>query len=57
MKEFETASSTPTWKSTIAKVSNFGPEEPTLLEGYTPNAPVITFNNGMTLQVGDHTSK
>ncbi len=39
----------------IARVSNFGPEEPALLEGYTPNAPVITFKNGMTLHVGDHT--
>ena len=39
----------------IARVSNFGPEEPALLQGYTPNAPVITFKNGMTLHVGDHT--
>ena len=39
----------------IARVSNFGPEEPALLKGYTPNAPVITFKNGMTLHVGDHT--
>ena len=39
----------------IARVSNFGTEEPALLEGYTPNAPVITFKNGMTLHVGDHT--
>ncbi len=39
----------------VARVSNFGPEEPALLVGYTPNAPVITFKNGMTLHVGDHT--
>ncbi len=39
----------------IARVANFGPEEPKLLEGYIPNAPVITFQNGMTLHVGDHT--
>jgi cyclase len=39
----------------IARVANFGPEEPALLKGYTPNAPVITFKNGMTLHVGDHT--
>jgi glyoxylase-like metal-dependent hydrolase (beta-lactamase superfamily II) len=39
----------------IARVSNFGPEEPALMEGYAPNAPVITFKNGMTLHVGDHT--
>lgn len=39
----------------IARVANFGPEEPALLVGYTPNAPVITFKNGMTLHVGDHT--
>jgi cyclase len=36
-------------------VAAFGPEEPKLLEGYTPNAPIITFKNGMTLHVGDHT--
>jgi glyoxylase-like metal-dependent hydrolase (beta-lactamase superfamily II) len=39
----------------IARVANFGPEEPALLHGYQPNAPVITFKNGMTLHVGDHT--
>ena len=39
----------------IARVSAFGPEEPALMEGYTPNAPVITFKNGMTMHVGDHT--
>ena len=42
-------------KEHIARVANFGPEEPALLQGYTPNAPVITFKNGMTLHVGDHT--
>lgn len=39
----------------VARVSTFGPEEPKLLDGYTPNAPIITFKNGMTLHVGDHT--
>ncbi|MDP6451741.1 MAG: MBL fold metallo-hydrolase [SAR202 cluster bacterium] len=39
----------------VASVSGFGPEEPALLEGYTPNAPVLTFKNDMTLHVGDHT--
>ncbi|MCH7606738.1 MAG: MBL fold metallo-hydrolase [Chloroflexi bacterium] len=39
----------------VMRVGAFGPEEPKLLEGYTPNAPVITFKNGMTLHVGDHT--
>src|SRR6266516_5865614 len=41
--------------SHVARVAAFGPEEPKLLEGYTPNAPVMTFKNGMTLHVGDHT--
>ena len=39
----------------VARIGTFGPEEPKLLEGYTPNAPIITFKNGMTLHVGDHT--
>jgi cyclase len=39
----------------VARVATFGPEEPGLLEGYRPNAPVVTFKNGMTLHVGDHT--
>ena len=39
----------------VMRVGAFGPEEPKLLEGYTPNAPIITFKNGMTLHVGDHT--
>ena len=39
----------------VARVAGFGPEEPALLEGYTPNVPIITFGNGMTLHVGDHT--
>ncbi len=39
----------------LERVANFGPEEAPLLEGYTPNAPVITFKNGMTLRVGEHT--
>jgi glyoxylase-like metal-dependent hydrolase (beta-lactamase superfamily II) len=39
----------------VARVASFGPEEPKLLEGYRPNAPVITFQREMTLHVGDHT--
>jgi cyclase len=39
----------------VARVATFGPEEPKLLEGYRPNAPIITFQRGMTLHVGDHT--
>ncbi|MDE2779943.1 MAG: MBL fold metallo-hydrolase [Chloroflexota bacterium] len=39
----------------VARVAGMGPEEPALLENYTPNAPVVTFQNGMTLHVGDHT--
>lgn len=39
----------------VARVASFGPEEPALLIGYAPNPPVITFKNGMTLHVGDHT--
>ena len=39
----------------VARVSTFGPEEPALLAGYRPNAPIITFKNGMTLHVGNHT--
>ncbi len=39
----------------VMRVGAFGPEEPKLLEGYTANAPIITFKNGMTLHVGDHT--
>jgi cyclase len=41
--------------SHLQRVAGMGPEEPRLLEGYTPNAPIITFKNGMTLHVGDHT--
>src|SRR5437879_1382109 len=36
----------------VKRVAAFGPEEPALLEGYQPNAPVITFSDGMTLHVG-----
>jgi len=39
----------------VARVASFGPEEPALLDGYRPNAPVITFEREMTLHVGDHT--
>ena len=39
----------------VARVSTFGPDEPALLEGYQANAPVVTFREGMTLHVGNHT--
>ena len=39
----------------VARVAGMGPEEPPLLENYTPNAPVVTFRDGMTLHLGDHT--
>jgi cyclase len=39
----------------VARVATFGPEEPELLRGYRPNAPVITFKSGMKLHVGNHT--
>ena len=39
----------------IERVANFGPEEGPLMVGYQPNVPIITFKNGMTLRVGDHT--
>ena len=39
----------------LARVGSMGPDEPKLLQGYTPNAPIITFKNAMTLHVGDHT--
>ena len=39
----------------LARVGGMGPEEPALLEGNSVNAPIITFNNTMTLHVGDHT--
>lgn len=39
----------------VAQVGSFGPDEPTLLAGYKPNAPVITFQEGMALHVGNHT--
>jgi len=39
----------------VARVGTFGSEEPALLEGYRPNAPVITFEREMRLHVGDHT--
>jgi glyoxylase-like metal-dependent hydrolase (beta-lactamase superfamily II) len=39
----------------LARVATFSQEEPKLLEGYRPNVPVITFRNGMTLHVGNHT--
>lgn len=39
----------------VTRVATFGPDESKLLEGYTANAPVITFQSEMTLHVGDHT--
>jgi glyoxylase-like metal-dependent hydrolase (beta-lactamase superfamily II) len=39
----------------VTRVGTFGPDEPKLLEGYRPNAPVITFDHELTLHVGDHT--
>ena len=44
-----------TWTSTCARVATFGPDEPRLLEGYRPNAPVITFKDEMRLHVGNTT--
>jgi len=42
-------------KEHVARVATFGPEEPKLLEGYAPNAPIITFQQEMKLHVGHHT--
>ncbi|PYN20251.1 MAG: hypothetical protein DMD99_23360 [Candidatus Rokuibacteriota bacterium] len=39
----------------VARIASFGPEEQKLLEGYRPNAPVITFQSEMKLHVGNHT--
>ena len=39
----------------VARVATYGPEEAKLLEGYQANTPIITFKNGMTIHVGDHT--
>jgi cyclase len=39
----------------LARVASFGPEEPKLLEGYAANVPVLTFQDSMTLHVGNHT--
>jgi cyclase len=39
----------------VARVGTFGPDEPRLLQGYRPNAPIITFRTEMKLHVGDHT--
>jgi cyclase len=41
--------------SHVSRVASFGPEEPKLLEGYRPNAPVLTFESEMRVHVGDHT--
>ena len=37
------------------RVGGYGPGEAHLLENYLANPPVITFKNGMTMHVGDHT--
>jgi len=42
-------------KEHVARVATFGPEESKLLEGYRPNAPIITFQEEMKLHVGHHT--
>src|SRR5947199_10058460 len=39
----------------VARVSSMGPDEGPLMAGYQPNAPAITFREGMTLHVGNHT--
>ena len=39
----------------VARVGAYGPDEPKSLEGFVSNVPVVTFKNGMTLHVGDHT--
>ena len=39
----------------IQRVSGFGPDEPKLMEGYVPNPPAITFQEELTMHVGDHT--
>jgi cyclase len=39
----------------VARVATFGPDEPQLLTGYRPNAPVITFKDEMRLHVGNTT--
>lgn len=39
----------------VARVASFGPDESTLLQGYRPRPPMITFHDEMTLHVGDHT--
>jgi len=39
----------------VERVGSFGPDEPRLLEGYRPNAPIITFQSEMKLHVGHHT--
>jgi len=39
----------------VARVATFGPDEGKLLEGYRPNAPVITFTDEMRLHIGNTT--
>lgn len=39
----------------VARVSAMGPDERLHLQGYAPNMPIITFDSGMTLHVGNHT--
>lgn len=42
-------------KEHVARVGAFGPLEPELLKDYRANAPILTFEEGMTLHVGNHT--
>ncbi len=39
----------------VSRVSGMGPDEHLHLQGYAPNTPIITFESGMTLHVGNHT--
>ena len=39
----------------MERIETMGPEERRLAEGYIPRPPEITFTDGMTLHVGDHT--
>jgi len=39
----------------LSRVATMGDDEARLMEGYELNVPIITFEEGMTLHVGDHT--
>jgi cyclase len=39
----------------VTRIASMGPDEGPLMAGYKPNAPAITFREGMALHVGDHT--